>query len=953
MSIQQPPSGVLGADILRLAVAASGDLLFVLSPEGEVLSADGGSTGAFGVDPAAAVGRSWPDFFHEADRAPAGDALRIAADGGCARVTGRVEGPDGTVRHWRSTVTRAPAEDGRVRLLAVARDVSEEAALTATLDRRERLHRALKEATAEIVWHLDLRAGRCDRHGFEAFTGHALAAEDHHGWLAWMHPDDRDRALTDIDAATAARRPYMIDYRFLHRSGEWRMVEDHGVPLLGPDGEITDWIGIITDIHDRRRADEKLRRSEQRLRLAIEATGLGTWDVDVRTGAREWSDELKAMLGLPPEAVETEALLLDRVHPDDRADVARHNVTTFLQTAGSPSATFRVVRADTGAVRWIKSQGRVVLDEQGRPLRRIGTFQDVTEQHETRLALKLAFRRHQALIAATSEIVWHTNAEQNAKDGNGWTEFTGQSLEEADGRGWLAVIHPDDRDEVWRTSRDAMEAGRPYSSEYRLRHVSGEWRWVVDRVVPLVDEDGRIGEWVGIIADIHKRKTAEEAILRAARTDDLTGLANRALFHEDLERQVAAVRADGRCVGLILIDLDHFKEVNDSLGHDAGDHVLTTVADRLRATLPAATTIARLGGDEFGVLLPADGEADVTAAVDAVLEALRQPLSVAGRDLDGAATLGYAIHPLHDPDPSALLKNADIALYAAKHDGRGQAFRFAPAMRSELDRRVTVLRNARRALATDAIVPVYQPKVSLADGRVVGFEALLRWRDDGALRSPASLQEAFADAGLSARLGACMLAKTTADMAAWTAAGVPYGQVAINVAAPEFHQPSFVPGILGRLAACGLPPSVLEIEVTESVLLESGKQAVSTALRALHAAGVAITLDDFGTGYASLTHLKKHPVSWLKIDRSFVSNLETDRDSAAIVQAVLGMARNIGIRVVAEGVETRWQRDFLARNACDVAQGFLIARPMPAGEVPLFLSRHQAGGRRRTMAPGA
>ena len=599
---------------------------------------------------------------------------------------------------------------------------------------------------------------------------------------------------------------------------------------------------------------------------------------------------------------------------------------------------FRIIRGDSGETRWIRSQGRAVLDAAGAPLRRIGTFQDVTDQHETRQALRLALRRYEALIAATSEIVWHASADQMSGDGRGWTEFTGQTADEANGDGWLKSVHPDDQARAKRTCEEALAAGRAYTNEYRLRHVGGDWRWVLDRVVPLVDDDGRLAEWVGIISDIHDRKTAEDRIWQAAHTDELTGVANRTLFQASLDRAIDHADRTGGIVGLLVVDLDRFKEVNDSLGHDAGDAVLRTVAVRLAEYVPHGATIARLGGDEFGVILPVADAASIAAIAAEVLASLKQPLQFSGRDLDCSASIGYAVYPAQDPSPSALLKNADIALYEAKAAGRGQALAFDPSMRRELDRRLAVLRHAKDALARDAIIPFYQPKMSLADGRIIGFEALLRWTDESGLRLPGSIQEAFGDYELAARLGARMLEKVVADMRAWTQAGIAFGHVALNAAAPEFHREGFADAILATLAGAGLPPGSLEIEVTESVLLENRSETVVGALRTLNAAGVAIALDDFGTGYASLTHLKRYPVSWLKIDRSFVSSLETDKHSAAIVEAVLGLAHNIGIRVVAEGVETQGQFQFLQRHRCDAAQGFLLAKPMAGSRVQNFLA---------------
>jgi diguanylate cyclase (GGDEF)-like protein/PAS domain S-box-containing protein len=804
--------------------------------------------------------------------------------------------------------------------------------------RRDLLLEALIRATSEIVWHHDVEKNIADRRGWSDYTGVEPDGSDPFAWLACVHPDDRAEARRVTGVAVAERSPYTVEYRLRHHDGSWRWVEDHAIPIIDGD-RLTDWVGIVTDIHDRRTAEAELRDSELRLRMAIEATSLGIWDVDLKTGERTWSVELRSMLGLPADAVASEDLLVSCIHPEHRDTVVAHNRTTFVTVSPAPnSALFRVVRRDDGRVRWIRSQGRVLCAPDGTPVRRIGTFQDVTDQQETREALKLAMRRQEALIAATSEIVWQASADQSDGGGTGWAEFTGQPEDDAKGEGWLASVHPDDQAAARATCERAIAAGTPYVNEYRLWHHSGEWRWVVDRVVPLFDDRGAVTEWVGIISDNHDRKTAEEAIRKAANTDGLTGLANRGLFQERLDSALSAAEAKARPVALVLLDLDRFKEVNDSLGHDAGDEVLRAVARRLGRALPTEATIARLGGDEFGIVLPEMDHAGVDRLCDRLLADLRRPVRYLGREMDCSATIGFSTYPDDDTDPQRVLKNADMALYAAKTAGRGRAFAFTPAMRHEFDRRLEVLRNAKDALAHDAIVPFYQPKVSLRTGRIVGFEALLRWWDGRRLQPPAALREAFSDTELAAAIGRRMLDRVLADMARWNADGVDFGHVAVNLAAPEFLQSDLAATILARLDGHGLPVEALEVEVTEGVLMENDAEALAETLGTLHRAGVSIALDDFGTGYASLTHLKRYPVSWLKIDRSFVAGMEDDRDSAAIVLAVLGMAHSIGIRVVAEGVETEGQYACLRDNGCDLAQGFLIAKPMAASRVPRFIA---------------
>ena len=691
-------------------------------------------------------------------------------------------------------------------------DITERRRMQDQLRSTLRRHEAFLAATSVSTWHSDSDQSWCERQGWNELTG-GSAHDTGASWLAAIHPDDQSRVVGVRDQALASGTRYSNQYRLRHVSDGWRWISDDVVPLRGDDGRQEGWVGVLTDIHDRKLAEQALFLSAERLRLAVESTGLGTWDVDAVSGEREWSPEFYELLRLSEAVPPARERFMERIHPDDRARVERELDGSGGLDGNAEFSTFRLL-FDAGEERWVEVRERTFFDSWQRATRRVGTMQDITD-----------------------------------------------------------------------------------------------------------------------------RKHAEREVWVAAHTDTLTGVANRALFQTRLERAIVDAGADSTSVCLLLIDLDRFKEVNDTMGHDAGDAVLQAVASRLRDTIPACATVARLGGDEFGVIVPCGpGSAQPDAMAAGLLDVLRRPIAFNGRELDCSVTMGWSVYPSHDEDPASLLKNADIALYAAKKAGRGRSAAFVSSMRDAMHRHVAVLRLARDALVRDAVMPFYQPKVCLLTGDVVGFEALLRWTDENGVQPPAAIQAAFDDPDLSVQLGSRMLDRVTADMCTWSAALVRFGRVALNVAAPEFHGTRYAEHILGSLAAAKLRPDQFEVEVTEGVLLDDGTATIATALRALHDAGVAIALDDFGTGYASLTHLKAFPVSWLKIDRSFVSKLEQDDDSAAIIRAVIGLAHSIGVKVVAEGVETQAQSDFLTTAGCDVGQGYLFAKPMAGRLVPDFLS---------------
>ncbi|SFG29871.1 putative bifunctional diguanylate cyclase/phosphodiesterase [Methylobacterium gossipiicola] len=453
---------------------------------------------------------------------------------------------------------------------------------------------------------------------------------------------------------------------------------------------------------------------------------------------------------------------------------------------------------------------------------------------------------------------------------------------------------------------------------------------------------------VSSLVDITSRKAMEERIRIAANHDVLTGLANRALFQASLDEALAQAR-DGDAVGLILIDLDAFKEVNDTLGHDAGDILLKEVGRRLSEVIEPDDLVARLGGDEFVVIArspsgPEGKDRDLVALSERILATLRPPIAIRGRIVAPRGSLGIAAYPAHADNAADLFTNADLALYAAKAAGRNRANVFEPGLRAVIEDRVTVTREMRSALQTGELFPHYQPKVDLATGQIMGFEALARWQHPSrGLLMPSDFATVFDDPEIGIEVGQTLRRQIFADVARWIELDLHPGRVFLNLSSAQFAQNDLASVLLADIAFVGLTCDRIGIEVTETVLLAGNGNRVGPILDALHAAGIRIALDDFGTGYASLTHLKQFPVDEIKIDRSFVQDLERDPDDAAIVAAVLQLGQSLGLDVTAEGVETEAQARFLLMKGCGLAQGYLYGKPVRGECVPHLLERFEAG----------
>lgn len=447
------------------------------------------------------------------------------------------------------------------------------------------------------------------------------------------------------------------------------------------------------------------------------------------------------------------------------------------------------------------------------------------------------------------------------------------------------------------------------------------------------------GGMVRTFTDITERKTSEEAIRRAATHDPLTGLANRTLFQARLEEALANAEASRSGVGLLLLDLDDFKDVNDTLGHAVGDLLLRETALRLSSLVRKNDTVARLGGDEFAIIFAEISQvSDASTRASAIAEALRAPFFHEGRELSVAASIGVAAFPEHHRAPIELMKDADIALYRAKEQGRGQTAVYTSAARAAMERRVTIAREVREGLAARQFRPGYQPKISLTTGRIVGFEALARWQHPTkGLLSPDYFGSVFAEHELSIALGEQMIRQAAADVRSWLDQGLECGRVAVNLSSADFSDPELAPRILRMLEDAGVHPACFEVEVTETVFLGRRTATASSILNELHKAGVSIALDDFGTGFASLTHLKQYPVDHIKIDQSFVRNLIDDDVDAAIVTAIVTLGHAMGLHTTAEGVETIDQAQRLREAGCDFAQGRLYAEPRSGTEVPQII----------------
>jgi diguanylate cyclase (GGDEF)-like protein/PAS domain S-box-containing protein len=538
-------------------------------------------------------------------------------------------------------------------------------------------------------------------------------------------------------------------------------------------------------------------------------------------------------------------------------------------------------------------------------------------------------------------ITWNHGAER----------IFGYSQAEALGRKINDLLRgPDKYQEIDDAMSGALTVGETRTFEAERYTKNGAKISVAITATPLRDSDGNVIGVSGIHKDITERKRAEEALVKArdqlydqAHQDTLTGLPNRKLFYDRLSQAASSARRYERSVALLFIDLDRFKVINDTLGHDVGDLLLQAVGKRLTGCVRESDTVARLGGDEFSVILPSVVDPqDAVRVGQKIVQALSDPFVLDSHELFVTTSVGISMYPSDGNDMETLVKNADIAMYRAKEQGKGNCQLYTPAMNARAHERLTLETSLRRALEREEFLLHYQPRFDLGTGQIVGMEALLRWNRPGlGLVPPGEFVPLLEETGLIMPVGQWVLHTACVQNKAWLAAGLPRIRVAVNVSTRQFSQEDMPETVARELEEVGLEPNLLELELTESTVMHDAEAAIAM-LRALKEVGIQISIDDFGTSYSSLNYLTRFPTDTLKVDQSFVREVTTDPSCAAVTEAIVSLAHMLRMKVTAEGVETKEQLAFLRECECDEVQGYLLSWPLTVEAATELLASPQA-----------
>lgn len=686
-------------------------------------------------------------------------------------------------------------------------------------------------------------------------------------------------------------------------------------------------------IIDRHRSNKKLLQSEANLARAQKIAQLGYWDWNIQAGTLHWSDAIFNIFGIDPDqGAVTYENFLNFVHPDDRQKV-QEAVEASHASGEAYSTTHRIVRHD-GVVRFVHAEGEVELGGDGKAVHMFGTAQDITLLKQAEAQLDIAAK----VFDSSIEGITITDAQSKIQSVNkAFTHITGYLPQEAIGQ--RPSILKSDRHNaafykaMWET---LLKEGR-WEGEIWNRRKNGEVypEWLT--ITAIEDDSGNITHHVAVFHDMSEIRSFEEQIHYQAYHDALTRLPNRILMLDRLKVAIGHAQRYEDRVAILVLDLDNFKHINDSFGHTVGDVLLQQVAERIKDCVAEDNTVARLGGDDFAILLEQiHDEKDAVDVAERITKAFAAPFNLTIYESFVTVTIGITYFPNDGSNADTLLKNAELAMYRAKTEGKNKYQLFTRSMNEGVVHRLSLENKLRKAVDNGEFEVFYQPKVQIATGKIVSMEALVRWRSkDGRLISPFEFIPLAEETGLILPIGEQVLREACRQTKEWQKLSKGL-TVSVNLSPRQFLQENLLASIRQILKETMLPIELLELEITETTVMANEKTALSL-LTQLKDLGLRLALDDFGTGYSSLHYLRVLPISTLKIDRSFIKDLPADKDSLAIALTILALARNMELQVVAEGVETREQLEFLRAHDCAEIQGYLFSPPVPAADFTKLL----------------
>ncbi|MBL4797290.1 MAG: EAL domain-containing protein [Oleispira sp.] len=838
-------------------------------------------------------------------------------------------------------------------------DITEQERATAELYSREQFWAKIMKRTVDMLYVLALdeklmpRIEYCNSSLNKLFNLPEPSSPALSDWNIEFHPDDADKLLQLIKNTRQLKLTETVTEtcRIKDDAGIWKIIRFTNSPFdYDSDDLVCRYICSTRDVTKEVEAQELLIENERRYRLLAENVNDVIWAVDAQLNFTFISSSIYTMLGYTPDEIFRGAI--NGIF--SRSDLKKLNSRLLSAVKGAPSSSrgngdviFKIdITATTkgGHTLIIEAKASYLRNENNTLEGIFGIVRNVTEERQIERELLLAGQ----VFDNSNEAILVTDSKGIVINANpAFYEGSQFSLAEIQG------LRPDDiinkkfhGEDFYTEVGQAIIKESYWQGEVHYLRKNGEERVSWTGVSATRSSSGKVQNLIIIVSDITERKVIESRIHKLAYFDPLTGLPNRSQMHEKLDQMVKTARQDNTYIAVLFLDLDRFKPINDTMGHPAGDKVLKEVAVRLKACIKKADLVCRMSGDEFTIALSdqktSDSAANTAVQVgERILHALQQPFLIEQKELFLTASIGIAIFPHDGYTVTELLKNSDMAMYHAKDSGRNSVQFFDEHMNKKAVELLEMEGDLRYAIEREELELYYQPQFASADCSMQGVEALLRWHHHSkGMISPGHFIPIIEDTGLIIPIGEWVLRKACADMAKWQQQGIPVNRIAINVSARQFKQADFITLVQEVVRETGIDPSQLELELTESLLIDDLEHTLE-ALSQLRAMGVRMAIDDFGTGYSSLNYLKQFPVDSLKIDQSFIRGLPESAEDAQITRTIISMAHNLGLGVIAEGVETKEQLKFLQQVGCEEVQGFYFSKPLPEAKLLEYIQQKE------------
>lgn len=725
--------------------------------------------------------------------------------------------------------------------------------------------------------------------------------------------------------------PISLETVFIHKKG-WHILARLTLIPEKRENRVVYIFGLCTDLRGEKKCEKKIVELLNYLNRAEKNTNIGTWDYDLKENKTFFSNQTYRIFGI--EAEKNFVITLDSLapfFPSTDFEKWKIEIFTAIENKEGFELAHQIVRSD-GEIRDIMQRANVLFDERGNITHLVGTIQDVTEVKKIEKELDERTSQFYTIADRLRAAIWSIDMikAEYSFCSRGVEEIYGIKAADfkKDLRLWLEFVHPHDREMV-EAKQERLHKGQELVHQYRIIDRNGNIKWLSDNTVPVLDKEGNLVRLDGIITDITEEKNHAEEQIFMANHDYLTKLPNRRCFEKMLNELLEKSKQEGRSFAVFYLDLDKFKYINDTLGHELGDKFLQAISERLHTLIGDQGFLARMGGDEFTVCLKeTKSRKEILERAGQLLREIEKPFYFEGYDLYTSASIGISFFPNDGEDAETLIRNADRALYKAKESGKNDWELYSSSMNIETYKNSHLEKDLRKAINNNQFFLEYQPKVHLRTEKIIGAEALLRWKHpERGIVSPGEFIPIAEEAGLISKLGDWVLKEVCNLQRRLLQKGIATVPLCVNISPKRLLKADFIRNVKECIQEAGIAPTLIELELTESVIIENTEKT-KDILSELKSFGVTFALDDFGTGYSSLTYLKDLDLDTLKIDRSFTKGIGMNKANEAIIKALILLAKELGMIVIAEGVEKKEQLDFLLQHDCPIIQGYIFSRPV-------------------------